>query len=118
MTSICYTRSMQIKNKVAIVTGASSGIGLATAKLLSQNGVKVALIARSKEKLEQLSNSLKDSIAIATDMRDETAITVMVKKTRDHYGQIDILVNNAGQGYHVPIMQIDTQKYKSSLTLM
>ena len=55
---------MEIKDKIAIVTGASSGIGLSTAKLLSEMGAKVALVSRSKEKLEKLSGEIPNSIVV------------------------------------------------------
>ena len=59
---------MDVKSKVAIVTGASSGIGLEIAKLLSKKGAKLALVARSKEKLERLTKELPDSIAVVADL--------------------------------------------------
>jgi short-subunit dehydrogenase len=59
---------MGIKGKVAIITGASSGIGLATAKLLSSKGAKLVLVARSKDKLEQLAKELPDAFAVIADI--------------------------------------------------
>ena len=59
---------MDVKGKVAIVTGASSGIGLATAKLLSSKGAKLALVARSKDKLEKLAKELPEAIAVTADI--------------------------------------------------
>ena len=90
-----YTK---LSGKVAIVTGASSGIGLATAKLLARHGVKVALVSRSKEKLEKLSAELSGSLAVPTDMTDIPQVKRMVERTRAHFGRIDILINNAGRG--------------------
>ena len=90
---------MEIKGRVVIVTGASGGIGLATAKLLAGKGAKVALVARSKEKLEKLAKELPDSLAITADMSKIGEIEQMIKKVMKHFGRIDILVNNAGQGY-------------------
>ncbi len=98
---------MDVKNKIVIVTGASSGIGLATAKLLTERGAKLALISRSKEKLEKLSKELPESIAIPADMTKPTEIKRMVEQTRDHFGRIDILVNNAGQGYYATLEKTD-----------
>ena len=108
---------MNIKDKVVIITGASSGIGLATAKLLTKKGAKVALAARSKDKLEKLSKELKDSFVVQTDMTKEDQIKEMVVKVNEHYGKIDILINNAGRGYHVPIMQIEPDKYRELFDL-
>lgn len=59
---------MDVQDKVVIVTGASSGIGLATAKLLAENGAKVVIVSRSKEKLEKRSKELPFSIAFDADM--------------------------------------------------
>lgn len=101
---------MDIQNKVAIITGASSGIGLATAKLLSENGAKVALIARSKDKLEKLSGKLKDSYVVQADLSKENEVRQMIKKVSKHYGQIDILINNAGVGYDASIEHTEIAK--------
>ena len=108
---------MQIKDKVVIVTGASSGIGLATAKLLTEKGARVALVARSKPKLDLLAKELEGSLAIPTDMLDEKEIMYMVEKVHAYYGRIDILVNNAGRGYHLPIEQLDRKKVNELFTL-
>jgi short-subunit dehydrogenase len=102
---------MHVKGKIAIVTGASSGIGLATARLLTQKGVKVALVARSKEKLEKSAKELPDSFVIQTDMTKKEEIRSMIKKAKNHFGRIDILVNNAGQGYDASIENIDTDVF-------
>jgi len=94
---------MNVKGKVIIVTGASSGIGLAAAKLLSKQGAKLALVARSKDKLSQLEKELPDSLAVPTDMLIEKEIKEMVKNVFAHFGRIDILINNAGRGYDAPL---------------
>jgi short-subunit dehydrogenase len=108
---------MEIKNKVAIVTGASSGIGEATVKLLSQKGARVVLVARSKEKLEKLSKELSESYVVVADMSKEDDVRLMVKKVIDHFGRVDILVNNAGRGYDANIEEIDPQKFKELFAL-
>jgi short-subunit dehydrogenase len=94
---------MDVKGKVAIVTGASGGIGLATAKLLSSKGTKLALVARSTDKLEQLTKELPDSIAVPADISKEDNVKRMVKQTYDNFGRIDLLINNAGLGYDAPV---------------
>jgi short-subunit dehydrogenase len=101
------TNSKDLSGKVAIVTGASAGIGRATAILLAKQGVFVALVSRSEEKLENLSKELPGSLAVPADMTKIPQIVRMVKKTREHYGRIDILVNNAGQGYDAPVENIN-----------
>jgi short-subunit dehydrogenase len=97
----------KLSGKVAIVTGASSGIGLATARLLTSHGVKVALVSRSKEKLEQLSGELPGSIAVPADMTLVHEVKTMIERTREHFGRIDILINNAGRGYDAPVEKTD-----------
>jgi short-subunit dehydrogenase len=102
----------ELSGKVAIVTGASSGIGRATAILLANEGVHVALVSRSKEKLEDLSKELPGSLAVPADMTKIPQIRGMVKKTREHFGRIDILVNNAGQGYDAPVEKINITTFR------
>jgi short-subunit dehydrogenase len=102
---------MEIKGKTAIVTGASSGIGLSTAKLLSKMGAKVALVSRSKEKLERLSSEIPNSIAVQTDMAKVFEVKRMVKEVSARFGKIDILVNNAGIGYDAFAEKIDLDTF-------
>lgn len=102
---------MNIHNKVVIITGASSGIGLALSRLLTQRGAKVALVSRSKDILKNLSKELPNSLAVTADITKEDEIKRMVKQTKDHYGRIDVLINCAGQGYDAPIERIDTDAF-------
>jgi short-subunit dehydrogenase len=108
---------MEIQGRVVIVTGASAGIGLATARLFAQQGAKVALAARSADVLEQIAAELPDALVMPTDMRDGAAVARMVSAVQQHYGRIDVLINNAGQGMHVPIEQIDLEQYRALLEL-
>ena len=108
---------MDIRNKVAIITGASAGIGLATAKLFAKNGAKVALAARSKDKLNKLASGLQNSLAVPTDMTKAISIKNMVKEVYNHYGHIDILINNAGQGFDGLVEHIGIKEYRYILDL-
>src|ERR1035437_10826014 len=108
---------MNVKDKGAIVTGASSGIGLATAKLLSENGAKVVLASRSLSKLQELSKKITDSLVIQADMTDEAQVKAMVAKTIEHFGRVDILVNNAGRGYDASIIDTDVKKFQELFNL-
>ena len=102
---------MDLQNRVVIVTGASSGIGLVTAKLLAKQGARLALVSRSKEKLEQLSAELPNSLAVPTDMTRVYEIEGMVRKTMEHFGRIDVLINCAGQGYDAPVEKTNVDTF-------
>lgn len=108
---------MNVKDKVAIVTGASSGIGKATAVLLAQKGARVVLASRSRVKLQKLSEELKNSLVYVTDMRVESQIKKMVRQTVKKYGRIDILVNNAGRGYDSLVEKINLKLFKELFQL-
>jgi NADP-dependent 3-hydroxy acid dehydrogenase YdfG len=90
----------EIKNKVVIITGASSGLGEATARRLAKNGAKLMLAARREERLQDLVAEINNDGGTAkyqvTDVTDRSQVEALAKATKDAYGQIDVLVNNAG----------------------
>jgi len=98
---------MQIKDHVFIVTGASSGIGLSTAIALSNRGAKVALLARSKNTLDQLAEQLPGSLPVQVDMTDFAGVRKAIQTVYQHYGRVDGLINNAGRSYAAAIEEID-----------
>ena len=112
-----YDNSMELMGKVAIVTGASSGIGLATAKLLSGEGARVALVARSKDKLDALAKETPGSFVVVADMSKEDEVKRMVETVCKHFGRVDILVNNAGRGYDASLEKTDAQEYRDLFEL-
>lgn len=89
-----------MKNNVIIITGASSGIGKATAKLLAKKGAKVVLTARSTDKLNTLKKEIEDNqgeaYVVTADVTDKKAFETVVTKTLEKYGTINSLINNAG----------------------
>jgi len=100
------------KDKVIIVTGASSGIGLATAKLFALQDSKVVMASRSIERLEQLKAEMPNQdniLCVQTDVSVEEECKNLVEETVKKFGRIDILVNNAG---------ISMRAMLSTLTLM
>lgn len=102
---------MQIKDHVFIVTGASSGIGLSTAIALTEHGGKVALLARSKDALGELSARLPGSFPIVADMTDFAGVRQAVQKIHQHYGRIDGLINNAGRSYAASVEEIEPELF-------
>jgi short-subunit dehydrogenase len=100
---------MQIKDHVFIVTGASSGIGLSTALALADRGAKVALLARSGDALQELSQQLPGSLPVAADMTKFDRVREALRAVHQHYGRIDGLVNNAGRSYAASIEEIEPE---------
>ncbi len=98
---------MQIQDRVFIVTGASSGIGLSTAIALSERGANVALLARSSDALEQLARKLPGSLPVTADMTQFAGVREAVAAVHQHYGRVDGLVNNAGRSYAASVEEID-----------
>jgi NADP-dependent 3-hydroxy acid dehydrogenase YdfG len=103
--------TQQLLGKVAIVTGATSGIGKATALALAQEGVKVAVTGRRVERLEELVEVIGDTggraLAIRNDITDRAAVHEMVALVRKEWGQIDILINNSGVMLLGPALRAD-----------
>src|SRR6266700_7725035 len=98
---------MQIKDHVFIVTGASSGIGLATAIALSDRGAKVALLARSSDALQQLAQKLPGSLPVTVDITQFDRLREAIGTVHQHYGRVDGLVNNVGRSYAASVEEID-----------
>jgi short-subunit dehydrogenase len=98
---------MQIKDRVFIVTGASSGIGLSTAEALSERGAKVALLARSTDALKGLAQQLPGSLPVTVDMTQFDRVKEAVGALHKHYGRVDGLINNAARSYAASVEEID-----------
>jgi NADP-dependent 3-hydroxy acid dehydrogenase YdfG len=88
------------QGKVCIITGASSGIGEATAKLLAQRGAKVAIAARRADRLDQLRQTIEsdggDVLTVTCDVARRDHVKSLIDQTMDRWGRLDVLVNNAG----------------------
>ncbi len=97
---------MELAAKVAIVTGASSGIGAATARRLAAEGATLVLAARRTDRIEQLASELGRALAVTTDMRVPGQVRSLVATAVDAFGGVDVLVNNAGQGLHQALMDV------------
>lgn len=90
----------ELVGKVGIITGASSGIGKATAVALARKGVKVVLAARRKERLEVVRDQIESqggsALAVQTEITDSRAVDSLVKRAMEKFGRVDILINSAG----------------------
>ena len=105
-----------IKDKVALVTGASSGLGWQIAQAYASQGAKLALFARREEILQENVKELEDKynvevIYAVTDVGDPENIKESVKKVVDHFGRIDILVNAAGMGNNKPVTEQSSDEW-------
>lgn len=106
-----------LRGQVAIVTGASSGLGAAIAEQLVFRGVNVALQARRTERLDELAERLKganhgETLIVPGDVREPEHVQTLVQRTLERWGKLDILVANAGFGYRSPVVDGDIQRWK------
>ncbi len=107
--------------RAAIVTGASSGIGFAIARILGEEGYAMTLAARRPEKLEAAAAELSEEgfelQAVAANVSDEAEIQKVVAAHREKYGRLDVLVNNAGVGIGAPVGEIQTKRLDMQLDI-
>lgn len=102
--------------RVALVTGASSGIGEAVATTLVNMGMRVVLSARRKDRLQALAERIGgDTMVVPADLRDDENILSLFSRIRDRWGGVDVLVNNAGLGRVAPLSSGDTESWREML---
>lgn len=109
-----------LQDKIAIVTGASSGIGQASARLFAQEGARLVVVARGEERLQALATELNrnggEAVAIVGDVRDEDCARLAVQAAIEHFGGLDIAFNNAGTlGEMGPTPEISTAGWRETL---
>ncbi len=107
--------ALPLQDQVAIVTGASSGIGRAAATALSNAGASVVLAARRVDELEAVASALPSARAVACDVSSETDVEQLVARTIERFGRVDGLVNNAGVGSWNPIVDMSLQQWQQML---
>ena len=108
---------MDIKDSVVVITGASSGIGAATARAASRAGARVVLAARREDRITALANELDGAIAVRCDVTDAAQVAALVQAAFDEFGRIDVVVNNAGQGLQATIDDIALNDFREVLEL-
>ncbi len=101
-----------LRGRVAVITGASRGIGAAIAEALAQEGCRLVLAARSQDQLNKVADRLRqqygvETLAVPTDISDERQTRALVETADAHFGTVDILVNNAGMGIYGAIDELN-----------
>lgn len=108
-----------LKGKVAVVTGASSGLGVQFAKALARAGADIAIVARRVERLEEVKKDIEElgvrCFASKCDVSDVEQIKSAVNDIKEHFGTIDILVNNAGLGWTGPAESQDDETWETMM---
>ena len=107
---------MALEGTVALVTGASSGIGEATARALAAHGAQVALAARRKDRLDALAGDI-GGLAIEADVTDREQATGAVERTASELGRLDIVINNAGVMLLGPIVDAPVEEWDRMVAL-
>jgi NADP-dependent 3-hydroxy acid dehydrogenase YdfG len=105
-----------LQDTVALVTGASSGIGEATARALAEQGAKVAVVARRKDRLDALAAEI-GGLAIETDVTDREQAVAAVERTVQELGRLDIVINNAGVMLLGPIVDAPVEEWDRMIEL-
>ncbi len=112
---------VDLKNKVAIITGASKGIGKSIAFFLAKEKMRLALTSRSKDLLDKLKNDLpldnKNILVVPADLNDISSASIIIEKTVKEFGQIDALVNNAGIAFSRKIEDTTLEDWESLINI-
>lgn len=109
---------MEIKDKVVIVTGASQGIGLETAKYLNRLGAKVVMAARSKELMAEAAKDMSGEVLIVkADMTKPSDVKNLIDTAIEKFDRVDVLINNAGQGMYEPFESMKIEDFKNIMEL-
>src|SRR5258706_1791547 len=104
-----------MEKRIALITGATSGIGEATARLLSKNNFKLVLCGRREDRLSNLSNELSsvtELVTLSFDVRDQSAVAKSIQSLTGDWKKIDVLINNAGNAHGLsPIQNGDSSDW-------
>ena len=117
MTAIDPLSLFHLDGQIAIVTGASSGLGDRFARVLHAVGAQVVVAARRAERLERLAEELPGTVAIEADLSEAADRERLVRETLDRFGRIDVLVNNAGIGHAVSVEDETLDVFRDAMEL-
>jgi len=112
VTDLDPISTFRLDGRVAIVTGASSGLGVRFARVLDAAGARVVLAARRRERLEKLAGELRDALFVECDLSEVDAPSALVERTLEHYGRVDVVVNNAGYGDGIPAVDQPIEDFR------
>lgn len=112
---------MEIRDKVVLITGASAGIGLATARRFAAEGARLALVARSADVLHHLAGELQglgsEAVALPADVSDPRQVEQVIEETVRHFGRLDVVINNVGQAAVGMIADLSPDDFRKILDL-
>src|SRR5215472_7419103 len=106
----------RLAGKVSLITGASRGIGAATARLFAREGAQVVLTARSEEEMTRIAEEIRagggEVLAVKTDVANAASVQTLIKRALDAYGKLDLTVNNAGMaGGNTPLVEVTEEVF-------
>ncbi len=107
--------SQKLRGSVCLITGASAGIGRASALALAREGASLVLVARRKPRLDELAEMVHSAggraIAVVGDVREEETALRVIQAAKEHFGAVHILLNNAGMGNYKPLIETSAEEY-------
>jgi NAD(P)-dependent dehydrogenase (short-subunit alcohol dehydrogenase family) len=107
--------AFRLDDRVAVVTGASSGLGARFARVLDGAGASVVLAARRIDRLQELADDLHDAVAVQCDLSEREAPEALIDVTLERFGRVDVVVNNAGWGGATPAVEATADDFRAKL---